>query len=353
MAGQSERFKAFVKLGTFLREFIDGQKKFPLQGNSDDPWNNSLNEAIELAGRQNAWFTRENIMQALASWGEQLRKENLEEWLSRYDLGKNKTKTVAIIMAGNIPLVGFHDFLTVLITGNKAQVKRSSNDRILLPFVSEYLSFCDRGIGEAIVFQESSLKSYDAVIATGTNNTSRYFEYYFGRKPHIIRKNRNAAAVISGSESHAELTALGVDVFRYFGLGCRNVSKLFVPVNYDFTLFFTAMEQYSEVGLHRKYANNYDYNKAVYLMSGFPFLDNGFLMLKEDPGYSSPIGVLYYEYYKNAELLNERFDGDNDQIQCLLGGGNHTHLLPFGKAQEPALWDYADGVDTVEFLLGT
>lgn len=353
MAGQSESFKAFVKLGTFFREFVRKLEKTEEKSESEVGWHNRFEEAIALSERQNAWFTHENILRTVASWGEQLREENLHKWLSRYKAGKNQIKTVAIIMAGNIPLVGFHDFLSVLITGNRAQVKCSSNDRILLPFVAQYLTSLDPGMGDAITFQEGSLQNYDAVIATGTNNTSRYFEYYFGRKPHIIRRNRNSAAVLDGRESKEDLAALGADVFSYFGLGCRNVSKLFVPVDYDFAAFMQAMEQYSTVGTHQKYANNYDYNKAVYLMSKFQFLDNGFLLLKEDTGYSSPIGVLFYEYYKDLAWLNDRLDSDAEKIQCLLGKGSGRFMLPFGTAQDPALWDYADGVDTVEFLLGT
>jgi hypothetical protein len=352
MGGQSERLKAFVKLGTFLREFVSWQRG-PTSGEAPDPWLIRFKEATVLAGRHNAWFTEQNILQALASWGDQLKEEHLRAWLSGYDTGKNRVKTVAVVMAGNIPLVGFHDFLSVLLTGNKVQVKCSSNDRVLLPAVAQYLASASPEIGRAVTFQENRLEHYDAVIATGTDNSSRYFEYYFGRKPHIIRKNRNAVAILDGGESGDELFALGKDIFSYFGLGCRNVSKLYVPKNYNFETFFKAMEPYTSISLHPKYANNYDYNKAVYLMSEFPFLDNGFLLLKEDKAYSSPIGVLFYEYYDHPKTLQALLKGDTDKIQCVVGTSKRPGVIAFGKAQEPALRDYADGVDTVEFLLRT
>lgn len=353
MAGHTERFKAFVKLGTFFRTYGDTKEKLATPDAEAKRWRNSFHETLVQAGNQNAWFTRDNILRAIAAWGEQLKADNLRRWLSRYDLEKNQPKTVAIIMAGNIPLVGFHDFLSVLITGNRALVKLSSNDRHILSFVASYLIHNEPTLKDAIAFEEGTLPSYDAVIATGSNNTSRYFDYYFGRKPHIIRRNRNAVAILDGRETREQLLALGADIFTYFGLGCRNVSKLFVPEKYDLSLLFNALEHYAAVGEHQKYANNYDYNKAVYLMSDFHFLDNGFLLLKEDTSYSSPIGTLFYEYYDDIGRINERLYQDREKIQCVLGTKLTGMEHPFGTSQNPALWDYADGVDTVEFLLKT
>jgi hypothetical protein len=273
--------------------------------------------------------------------------------LDKYDISLNKTKTVAIIMAGNIPLVGFHDLLSVLLTGNNAVVKLSSNDTVLIPLMVEYLTDLDASFNNRVSFTEAKLPSFDAVIATGSNNTARYFEYYFGKKPNIIRNNRNSVAILTGNENDEELKALGKDIFTYYGLGCRSVSKLFVPENYDFDRFFTAIYDYRDIVNQAKYANNYDYNKAVYLMSEFKFLDNGFLMLKEDQGYSSPIATTFYEHYTSEDALLDKLKLDVDKIQCIVASGIVDNEVSFGKTQQPALWDYADGVDTVEFLLKT
>ncbi len=202
-----------------------------------------------------------------------------------------------------------------------------------------------------IEFTEGRLINFDAVIATGSNNTARYFEYYFGKYPHIIRKNRNSVAVLTGNETVEELTALANDIFRYFGLGCRNVSKLYVPENYDFEAYFKAMYSWKEIIHNHKYINNYDYNKAVYLMDSFPLLDNEFLLLKEDDGFSSPISVVFYEKYSTFEKLNKELELQSENIQCIVSNANLPNEVSFGKAQTPDLWDYADGVDTVDFLL--
>ncbi len=223
-----------------------------------------------------------------------------------------------MILAGNIPLVGFHDFLSVLITGNKALIKTSSNDQHLLPFLAKYLIAVDENLKDKITFVEGKLENFDTVIATGSNNTARYFEYYFKDKPSIIRKNRNSVAVLNGKESKEELEALGEDIFRYFGLGCRNVSKLFVPKGYSFDAFFEAIFKYQDVIHYEKYANNYDYNKAVFLMSNFKLLDNGFLTIKEDSSYASPISSVFYEFYENIEELKARLEADSEQIQCIV-----------------------------------
>jgi hypothetical protein len=353
MAQHTERFKAFVKLGAFFREYREPLPESQEKGNSLGSWQEKLHDVVVLAGLKNGWFTRENVGHALAAWGDVLREEKLSQWLSAYSADRNQVKNVAVIMAGNIPLVGFHDFLSVLITGNNILVKPASNDHTLLPFIAKYLHYLEPGFKDAVKFAEGPLKEYDAVIATGSDNTARYFNYYFGNKPHIIRKNRNSAAVLEGNETSSELLALGWDIFAYFGLGCRNVSKLYVPENYDFSAFFDAIKSFSEILGHRKYGNNYDYNKAVFLMSGFPILDNGFLILKEDPSYCSPIGTLYFEYYNDPEKLQKKLSGEREIIQCVVGHKQMGNEIPFGETQNPALWDYADGVDTVDFLLKT
>ncbi|PIB38143.1 acyl-CoA reductase [Maribacter sp. 4G9] len=353
MAEQPETIKAFVKLGEFLGDychFTKGNQNF-----EDDQmgWYGKLDQVVNRASSQNGWFTQENILFAFEQWSHALKTDNLKTWLDRYKIKKTNPMTVAIIMAGNIPLVGFHDFLSVLATGNKALVKLSSNDKVLLPFFAEYLIWLEPLLLGHINFSDEKLTNFDAVIATGSNNTARYFEYYFGKKPNIIRKNRNSVAIIHGGETKEELALLGEDIFRYYGLGCRSVSKIMVPKGYDFDLLYKAIYTFKDIIQENKYANNYDYNKAVYLMSEFKFLDNGFLLLKEDTGFASPIASLFFEYYESKESLEHRLDQNIDEIQCIVSSDSNPDHIAFGNSQQPALWDYADGVDTVEFLLKT
>jgi hypothetical protein len=253
-------------------------------------------------------------------------------------------------MAGNIPLVGFHDFLSVLISGHSVLVKQSSNDNHLLPFLAKYLEYVEPIFKRNITFTEEKLTNFDAVIATGSNNTARYFEHYFKDKPSIIRKSRNSCAVITDNVTEQDFENLSEDVFRYFGLGCRSVSKLFVPRGYNFDSFFKGMYQKKDIINNAKYANNYDYNKAVYLMSEFDILENGFLMIKEDASYASPIASIFYEYYDTEENLKIKLQPDKEIIQCVVANGFTENEIPFGETQHPKLWDYADGVNTLEFL---
>ena len=352
MMDHKEKVKAFVKLGEFFREYCEINKKDHFD-TSKQEWHTKLNDAIILAGHKNGWFTEENIIYALNSWGDLLTKANLEQWLSNYDIAKNQHKTVALIMAGNIPLVGFHDFVSVILSGNKAVIKLSSNDAILLPFMASFLFEEMPSLKEEIEFTENKLEKFDAVIATGSDNTSRYFEHYFGHKPNLIRKNRNSIAIITGKESKEQLMALGEDIFRYYGLGCRSVSKVFVPKGYKFDNFFEAIFDYNPIINQAKYANNYDYNKAVYLMSEFKILENGFLMLKNDESYASPIATLFYEEYRSLNEIKQRLLTDIEKIQCVVANGILDDEIKFGQTQKPSLTDYADGVDTVEFLLKT
>ena len=346
-------FKAFVNLGDFLRSFCEYINQGPSHTSSENQWYSLFEREIEVAKHHNGWFTKENCLYAFQQWGAILTESNLKNWLVSYDISRNTQKTVALIMAGNIPLVGFHDLLSVLITGNKALVKLSSNDQRLLPLLIEYLVEAEPTLKDRVVFTKEKLSQYDAVIATGSNNTARYFEYYFGKKPNIIRKNRNSIAVLTGEETQEDLMGLGEDIFRYFGLGCRNVSKIFVPKDYDFDIFFKTIFHFQEIIHHHKYANNYDYNKAVYLMSEFKILDNGFLILKEDASYSSPIASLFFEYYEDMDILQSQLKADREKIQCIVSNSNGDDRVRFGETQKPSLSDYADGVDTVEFLLRT
>jgi hypothetical protein len=342
---------AFIELGKFLSQFNEENctKKETVFGN--DLFFEKFTDLIQLSQSHNGWFTPEQVFFSIQSWAKALTKENLDEWLSKYDFSEVKPKKVALILAGNIPLVGFHDFLSVLITGHSVLIKTSSNDQHLLPFMANYLIAFEPQFTNKIEFVEGKLENFDAVIATGSNNTARYFEYYFKDKPSIIRKNRNSVAVLNGSETKEQLTALGEDIFRYFGLGCRNVSKLFVPKDYSFVPFFEAIFKYQDVIHYEKYANNYDYNKAVFLMSNFKLLDNGFLTLKEDSSYSSPISSVFYEYYENLEELQNRLEDEKEQIQCTISTDLVKNSISFGLTQQPKLWDYADNIDTITFLL--
>ena len=343
----------FVELGKFLSQFSE-------KNTSKDPavlHNHTFFEAfidlIKLSQSHNGWYTPEQVYFSIQSWAEALTKENLNQWLSAYDLEQNKIKNIALILAGNIPLVGFHDFLSVLISGNTVLVKTSSNDQHLLPFLAKYIIAVEPEYKDKIKFVEGKLENFDAVIATGSNNTARYFEYYFKDKPSIIRKSRNSVAVLNGSETREQLEALGEDIFRYFGLGCRNVSKLFVPKDYSFVPFFEAIFAYQDVIHYEKYANNYDYNKAVFLMSNFKLLDNGFLTLKEDKSHASPISSVFYENYDNISDIKLRLQTEVEQIQCIVSANLIEGSIDFGQTQKPALWDYADNVDTISFLLTT
>jgi hypothetical protein len=347
----TERKNACIALGKFLSQFAETPSNKLENILHNDLFFEGMLHQLKLVEQHNGWFTKENIHFAINNWAEALKEDSLDNWLSAYKFDEVSPKIVAIIMAGNIPLVGFHDFLSVLITGHNVIVKQSSKDKQLLPFLAKYLEFVEPQFKGKISFTEERVIGYDAIIATGSDNTARYFEYYFKNKPHIIRKNRNSVAILTGNETDAQLNLLGEDIFRYFGLGCRNVSKLFVPRDYIFDKLFEAIYDWHPLMDIHKYANNYDYNKAVYLMSEFKFLDNGFLMLKEDEGYSSPIATCFFEYYENQDQLKAKLQADADKIQCIVTNGFYENENAFGQTQNPHLWDYADGVDTVSFLL--
>ena len=341
---------SLVLLGNFLRQFSENETFKSPEVPNNAMYFDAFDKLIKLSQSHNGWYTSEQVYFAIGSWADALKKENLDKWLSAYELEDVPSKTIGLILAGNIPLVGFHDFITVLLSGHKAIVKTSSNDQHLLPFLAKYIVSVAPEMDKFIEFTAGKLEGFDAVIATGSNNTARYFEFYFKDKPSIIRKNRNSVAVLTGNESREQLIALGEDIFRYFGLGCRNVSKLFVPTGYDFKIFFDAIFEFSDIIHYEKYANNYDYNKAVFLMSNFKLLDNGFLTIKEDSSYASPISSVFYEFYDDVDVLMQRLHDDADQIQCIVSDSIVPKSIPFGKTQQPELWDYADNVDTIHFL---
>jgi hypothetical protein len=267
-------------------------------------------------------------------------------------LPSEKVKTVGLVLAGNIPLVGFHDVMCVLAAGHRVLAKPSSKDVHLMRKVADILSEIDPLLGAKISFTEDLLKGIDAVIATGSNNSARYFEYYFRSIPHIIRKNRNGIAVLTGNESENELAGIGEDIFTYFGLGCRNVTKLYIPETYDLTILLGVLDRFHPLSQHHKYGNNVDYYRTIYLMNSIPLLDNEALLLKEDSAIASPVGVVFYERYSDIEWVQEQLSARSEEIQCIVS--THPEIkgaLQAGTSQEPMPWDYADGVDTLRFLM--
>ncbi|SMC76224.1 acyl-CoA reductase [Moheibacter sediminis] len=299
---------------------------------------------LKLAEIHNPWFTQDNLKFCLEQWGKILTKENLNNWVKDYSETQN-SKGVGIIMAGNIPLVGFHDLISVLLSGHHAIVKTSSKDDILMSFVIDYLLEFDAL--KNTIQKVERLKNHDAVIATGSNNTARYFEFYFKEIPHIIRKNRTSLAVLNGNETEQDLKKLSEDIFRYFGLGCRNVTKIYLPKGFNTDKIFESFFDWSHIINHTKYSNNYDYNRAIYLMGSEDFLDNNFVVLKKSEELFSPIGVINYEFYEDLNEVKNELIQNEEKIQCVVG---NNFEIKFGDTQKPSLTDYADGVDVMKFL---
>jgi len=308
------------------------------------------NEAlINKAHTENQWFTPDFQAVMMNYWSSQLQRENLNSWLNEYSY-TDRPKNIGLIMAGNIPLVGLHDLICILCSGHFAMIKPSSEDTTLVKWVTDTLIKLNPALMHSFEYVDK-LNTCEALIATGSNNTSRYFEYYFSSIPRLIRKNRNSLAVITGNETEAELQELAKDIFLYFGLGCRNVSKLWIPENYDFNKFFEALESFNFLKNHNKYFNNYTYHKAILLMNLAPHLDNGFLLVKEDSRLSSPLGCLFYSVYKERFDIIDYIDNQKDSIQIVLGDKNFiSEALPFGQSQFPELNSYADEIDTLQFL---
>lgn len=327
-----DRIAAFTKLGNYI-DAID-------EGTLENLLINSRNE--------NSWFTNENVTLALTGIRKFLYADQLAEWTSQYEIQRQPDHTIAVVMAGNIPLVGFHDFLSILISGNKIQIKPSSKDTRLLNHLIEVLIDIEPAFRNRIAIVER-LQHFDAVIATGSDNTARYFDYYFSKYPHIIRRNRSSCAILTGFETDEELTTLGLDVFSFFGLGCRNVSKIFIPEHFEFPRLFEAWTSYESIIHHHKYHNNYDYQKSILLVNRVPFLDNGFVILQQNNGMVSPISVLYYEHYSTWDILQTRLDEEKNKIQCIVGNAKPA-TVRIGSAQSPSLWDYADQIDVLKFL---
>ncbi len=313
-----------------------------------------LEGPIVQAYNENKWFTSENSWKALNAIRDQfLREPILTAWSNHYSIAdRGEMKKVGLVLAGNIPMVGFHDILSTFVSGHMSMIKCSSKDSILLkavlgrmtdqyPESKSYFEFAER------------LNGFDAVIATGSNNSARYFEQYFGKYPNIIRKNRSAVGVLDGTESKDDFLALGEDIFNYFGLGCRNVSKLYVPKNYNFDpLLETLHDGYKDIANHNKYRNNFDYNNALFLLNKVEFLMSGSLIITASKDITSRIATLHYEEYSDLELLSQHLTDAADQIQCIVSRTDIPQMsaFKFGEAQKPSISDYADGVDTMQFL---
>lgn len=343
------RLASFAKLGEVFGSIAAGK---PWPGHSSGTTQleyDAFVSATQGAFHRNGWFTEENVRHALKAWSIALERTSLEQWLSAYPaLGKERSeRTIGLIMAGNIPFVGLHDLVTVLLAGHRVRVKYASDDAGLTPALVALWSALAPDLAERITLVTGKLGEVDAVIATGSDNTARYFKHYFGHLPHIVRRNRTSVAVLDGSETEEELAALGEDLFRYFGLGCRNVGKVFLPQDFELDRLFKAIFPWKAVVEHGKYANNYDYHKALWLLDGVPLIENGFLLVKEDTALHSPVGSLFIERYTDRAAVEQRLAADDQRIQCVVGHGH----VPFGAAQSPALSDYADRVDTMAFLL--
>lgn len=341
-----ERINVLTKLGRIMNDIGLERpwKGFELGVNKEE-----YEQLVELVNRvkiYNGWFTPAAVRTAFKGISSWLNEKDLLAWIKEYPIPPKQPKTVAIIMAGNIPLVGFHDFLSVFMAGHKAQVKLSSDDRHLFPALVAIMRLFQPKIDEWVDVKEHKLESFDAVIATGSDNSANYFETYFGKYPHIIRKNRTSIAVIEGDESKEDLEALGEDVFTFYGLGCRNVSQVWVPEDFDVNRIFDAFFKFGDIANHNKYANNYDYNKAVYLLNLEDLLDNGFILFKEDKKLNSPLGMLHIARYSAKDEVENYIFEHRNKIQAVVG----KNYVPFGKAQQPTLDDFADGVNTLDFV---
>jgi Acyl-CoA reductase (LuxC) len=326
------------------------------------PENEVLQTIVRKTALHNSWFTEANQWKAITEIRNAfLQKDKLEAWLTPYfleNLTQNTegplSKTVALILAGNIPLVGFHDIISVYVTGHKSLIKLSDKDPFFIPFLIEQLAKLGVPTDQYFAISESRMKDFDAVIATGSNNSARYFDAYFGKYPNIIRKNRNAVGILRGDETTEDLAELGDDVFTYFGLGCRNVSKIYVPKEYNFHPLLEALHEHNELVMHDKFKNNFDYQFTLTILNKIQHQANSCIIMVENKAITSPIAMLFYEYYDSFEQLSKDLLEKQTEIQCVVSKQKIEELpcFDFGEAQKPALNDYADGEDTIQFLLG-
>ncbi|MGG5207378.1 acyl-CoA reductase [Chryseobacterium sp. MIQD13] len=331
-----------IKLSEYIREFLAKDQK---DYNEDD---NAFELLLKRSEIENPWFTIENQKFALTEWTNLLTQENINNWLRNYSVS-HTSKRVGLILAGNIPLVGLHDVISVVLSGHIPLIKLSSKDKQMVPFLlKKWNEFSDGTVQFEIV---EKLENFDAVIATGSNNTARYLEYYFKDHLSIIRKNRTSVAVLKGDETPEELQLLAEDIFRYFGLGCRNVTRIFIPEGFVIDRLFESFLGFQDIINHNKYANNYDYNRAVYLLNQDKFWDNNFVMLKEDEKLFSPLSVINFSRYSSLEVVKNFIAENEENIQCIVAKNElGINSIPFGEAQHPGLDTYADNVDTMKFL---
>lgn len=329
-----ERIEAFHRLGAHFKTL--------LKEHSDE-----RSELLKQAYLENPWFTGTNVLSAIQNIASWLDEATLTGWLSAYPIEEGqRPKNIGVIMAGNIPLVGFHDLLSILISGHRAVIKYSHKDKVLMEYAVQCILNIEPRFKDRIVISDKSMKGIDAMIATGSNNSFRYFERYFGKMPHIFRHHRNGVAVITPNENMEDLRALAHDIFLYFGLGCRNVSKLYVIEGLNIKALATAIEEYNEIVNHHKYGNNCEYQRAIFQLGRTPFFDLGNVLLREDPGLSSPVGVLHYETVQSLAEARTKIERDRDLIQVTIG----KDFAPFGSSQSPNVSDYADEVDILSFL---
>ena len=332
------KIKILNGLGVYISKTINNNPKLILD---------KLTKSII---NKNRWFDEKSIIYSLKVWSNLLKSDLIEKWLNIYKLNSiKKKKTIALILPGNIPLVGFHDILCVWILDYKAIVKLSSKDDVLIPFLTNYLE--KKSGNKSFLYTTSSIKKFDAVIATGSNNSSIYFEYYFSKYPNIIRKNRTSIAILEGSETELDLKNLGKDILLYYGLGCRNVSKLYIPKGFNLNKIFKGLDTFSDVINNSKYANNYYYNKSIFLINKDIFLDNGYFILKEDPRLYAPISCAFYEFYDDIKDLKSKLHDIRDNLQCIVSKKRSLKAISYGSTQNPSFHDYADNIDTIEFLI--
>lgn len=340
----NNRITLFVKLGRFFSDYINNN----LESFERNKFDKAINESI----LHNSFFSKKNILKSLLSWSNVLTKKSIDNFLSNYLIKiKKREKKVAIIMAGNIPLVGFHDFFCVILSGNFAIIKLSSKDSHLFKFILRFLVKENPDFSTKFDVVENKLQIFDAVIATGNNISANQFELYFKKYPKIIRRNRHSIAILNGNETKKEIELLANDIFYYYGLGCRNVSKIFIPNNYNLDILFKSFVLWNEVINKNSYANNYNYYRAIYLLNKEVFFDNGFVLLKESEKIGSPVGTIYFEYYKSDNQIKEMIKKNNEKIQCIVSNNNYPKTIKFGETQMPNLNDFADDIDTFNFLL--
>jgi len=342
---------AFSVLGDFLNQFsLDGKKNESINRLNEEFYDVFLG-IINRHIHHNGWFSKSAIMEAIGNIAPDLTVKSLNSWMEKYSISVNTTtKKVLVIMPSNLPLVEFHDFISVLLTGHHFVGKCSQENKQILPMIAQILMFIEPQFKSRISFIDAPNKDFDAVIATGSNNSARYFEYYFAKLPKIIRKNRTSVAVLEGSETKEQLKQLANDITAYFGRGCRSVTKLYLPKDYNLDLIFEALFEKSNLVDNNKYANNYDYHRALYLMGQHPFLDNGFAILKEDASIHTPVSVIHYEFYSDIDNVKESLISLKDELQCIVSNNQNITPLKFGQAQHPTWTDYADNIDTVDFL---